>query len=176
MDAAVIDALLQRHRELDEYLRTRGELSMLFDAEVLFKRSFVVACGSYCEVELCRILGQFANRDGDARLATFVRTRALERRFHDMFDWTAANANKFWSFFGDEFKREVSTAICADSGAAESVKGFIELGQLRNITAHEFATASVDRTVDELERLFRKAQQFLNLVERLLCIGRLTQQ
>lgn len=168
MDSAVLDELLQRHRELSKFLHGHGEISLALDAELLFKRAFVVAAGSHCEGQLCAVLERFAAKHGDSRLAFFVKTRALERRYHDLFDWKAMNVNRFWSFFGEEFKEHAIAHLRARNDATTWMRSFVELGQLRNLTAHAFATASVDRTLVELESMLRNALQFLGLVEDLL--------
>lgn len=168
MDASVLDGLLQRHKQLDSFLRANAELSLAIEAELLFKRAFVVACGCYCEESLVDVLHRFAASAGDQRLSAFVKNRALERRYHDLFEWSAANANKFWSCFGEAFKESALSRLRADEAAARSVRGFMTLGRLRNSVAHRFATVSVDQTLDELELLFREATSFLHLVEDLL--------
>lgn len=171
MAPTAIDSLMEEHRAVDAILRSQGELSRAISLEILFKRAFVVASGSYCEEQLTDILEAFAARHRDARLTVFVRKRALDRKYHDLFDWSVLNANRFWGFFGEDFKDDTLAALKENEEAARSMRSFVQLGQLRNLVAHGFAKASVDRTVDELETLAREALMFVSFVAGRLGLG-----
>jgi len=163
MRPTVLDGLLERQRALTDFLRSHEELSIALDAELTFKKLFVVACGSYFEQGIVAVVEHFADR-GDPRLKTFVKKRALERRYHDMFDWSVRNANRFFSFFGNDFSEQMRGLLQNDQGLQDAMGAFMELGALRNVVAHDFASSSVDKTVDELAALYVAALDFLNFV------------
>lgn len=153
---------------MDAFLRSYEQLSHALEAELLFKRAFIVACGSFFERSICGELENLAERHGDVRLTTFLKCRALDRKYHEMFDWKEPNANRFWSFFGLEFKNAVIKRLKSNEDEARCVSSFMNLGRMRNLVAHEFLTAPVESTLDELEHEFNNAIGFLRLIRVLL--------
>lgn len=165
--ATVIDGLLQRQAALTSFLREHNELSLALESEFAFKKLFVMSCGSFFEERIVNGLALFAS-SADSRLANFVKKKALERQFHTLFDWDAKNVNKFLSLFGDVFKTTTSQAIDSDAGARAGMQAFLELCRLRNVVAHSnLASISVEKTVDELQVLYRSAWSFVrDLINR----------
>lgn len=164
MSGEHISEMLERQRRLSAYLAKHTELSFALESEVIFKKAFVVACGSFCERALTDALEEFASRHRDERLTCFVRNRALERRYHEMFDWKAANANRFFAWFGESFKKRILDILENDSELSESVKAFMLIGRMRNLIAHDFASSTVDHTLEELHVLWKGAVRFLDFV------------
>ena len=69
--------------------------------------------------------------NGSDTLTSFVRKMAIERRYHQWFDWTANNANKFFATFGTTFRQFMAERVRADATLADSIRAFLELGNLR---------------------------------------------
>ena len=168
MDIAILRTMINRNQEVHRYLLAGGEVTLAIETEIVFKRAFVVACGTWCERRLMTVVQEWAARHGDIRLTEFIRIRALERRYHDMFAWDASNANRFFGCFGDSFKQACAERFSDDAHLRKAMHGFMDLGRLRNTVAHEFATASVDRTLNELEGLLDDAEAFLASVALVL--------
>jgi hypothetical protein len=166
MDHRAVTSLLERGIALDGFLRDKQELSLALDSESLFKKAFIVACGSYCERQITDTIHNFASHASDPRLSEFVRTRALERRYHDLFDWSALNANRFWGFFGGAFKDETIATIKATPSLEAAMRSFMEIGQLRNQVAHTYS--DVNKTIPELRELLDGALCFLEFVGKRL--------
>lgn len=161
----VRDDLLDRHHAIDAFLRGQEEITLATDAEYVFKKAFVIACGTYCEVQITDVIGTFADRAKDERLTWFVKRRALERRYHDMFDWTGTNANKFFAAFGERFKDECVQGVKADKDLDQAIRSFLQMGALRNGVAHVFFSTNIDKTVSELEELMKEALRFIEFIE-----------
>jgi RiboL-PSP-HEPN len=165
--ATVIDALLERQREILEYLRAKGEISHALEFENNFKKLFVMACGSFFEAELLNYLETFARQNADPKLSALVINKALKRQYFTMFDWDEGrNVNKFCALFGSDFKDEVVAEIKGSDAHTRSMKDFLALGAQRNVLAHaNLAAFAVEKTLDELREMYVNGLQFLRFVQ-----------
>ena len=92
----------------------------------------------------------------------FVRNKAVARQFHTWFEWGALNANQFFGLFGTDFKTEMSKQVKASEGMQESIRAFLEVGNERNKLVHQdFATFSMEKTLEEIYSLYKKALTFV---------------
>ncbi len=165
-DLTVIDGILDRFESLLEFLDKSGEVSLALEADANFKKLLVLACGSFFEEQVTSMIERFVARYNDARLVTFVRRKALERQYHSLFDWDASNANKFFAFFGDQFKDAATKRLQADQELQKGMRSFMRLGQSRNVLAHgNLAANAVDGTREELVNQYREAVGFLRFLQ-----------
>ena len=165
-EKTVIDGLLQRYGELRTFLQERGEVSLSIETEANFKKLLIMACGSYFEEQITSAIDRFATSIGEARLASFIRNKALERQYHTFFDWkTVKNVNSFLVLFGQHFKDTVGAAIGADDDLVAGMRAFLELGQQRNLLAHgNLGAMSTPKTLDEIEGQYRRAHTFVRFL------------
>lgn len=164
----MLDNLIREQRSIEELLRSNGQLSLVMSAERIFKPAFVLACGSFCEQKLLEQLEAYVARHKNTRLTRFVRVRAIDRKYHDLFDWDANNSNKFWRFFGEDIPKEISKHLAETTELKEAERAFLNLGRLRNLVAHQFESASIEQTLDELATLKDRALRFLDFVNERL--------
>lgn len=104
------------------------------------------------------------NSGNNPMIISFVKNKALERQYHTYFDWKSAkSANKFFSLFGEEFKKQASGDVKDNSELEESIRAFLEIGNLRNELVHgNFAVFPIEKTVEEIYELYHSANQFID--------------
>ncbi len=105
----------------------------------------------------------FLNGTNDSDvLVSFVRNMAIERRYHQWFNWKARNANQFFGAFGSAFREFMEGKVRADPGLAHSISEFLQLGSLRNQLVHQnFAQFNIPMTAAEIFDSYKKADEFV---------------
>ncbi len=165
-----IEELLKDHRELVEHLLSSGQLQLKSVAEDAFSKMLMIAAASYFEVRLTQIIIELYREmtHGVEELAQFVRNQAIGRRFAQLFQWgdearSGPNANSFYRLFGDSFSVYMRQKITEDRDLDESVKAFLEIGNLRNQMVHgNYADFQLNKTVEDVYLLYEKASKFAN--------------
>lgn len=167
----VVHSFFRDHQELKAVLEKSNEISLLQTAEDSLRKSIALAAGSYFEYEISNLLAQFAaNKSNNcAELVGFIKNKALNRQYHSLFNWDARNANTFFGLFGEEFKKLAQEDVKKFQSLNDSVKSFLELGELRNMVAHQnFASFATDKTSDEIFSSFKIALEFLEYLKKKL--------
>lgn len=160
----VIEALFGRYEEVRAFLLEQGEPTYASEVESIAPKVLLLASASYFESAVVgAVAGYFTARLGEGDIGEeFVRRKALERQYHALFDWTAANVNKFWSLFGPHFKTYAQAVVDADDQLREGVRAFLELGRLRNEMVHEnYLTFALGKTSQEVVDLARLGNVFV---------------
>ena len=164
-----IEELWSDHRDLVAYLQSRSQLRLQSRVEDAFSKTLIIAAASYFETRLSQSIVELyyeTTREADA-LAQFVKKQAIGRRFAQLFEWgnegrTSQNANSFYRKFGPEFKSYMEGKVREDISLDQSVKAFLEIGNLRNQMVHgNYADFQLSKTVDEVFDLYRKATNFV---------------
>ncbi|MBT1706327.1 HEPN domain-containing protein [Chryseosolibacter indicus] len=175
-----VDRLKTEYDAIARLLRDRLELSLLNDLNKHFRKVLLLSAGSYFESQISKALSDYVSKatNGDARLVNFLQKAAISGRYHTLFEWGKQNditqfgdnANKFWSFFGNEFKTQISSEVRGRPEIADAIKAFIEVGHLRNILVHSNLAAYEydDKTTDEIYFLFKRAEPFVSYVRQKL--------
>ncbi len=161
-----IDELWNDHNDLAGYLQSNNQLGLHSRVHDSFRKTLIIATASYFEVQLTEtIVGLYGSADhGAGVLAEFVRRQAIDRRFAQLFQWGGPNANSFYSLFGRDFADHMKQRVRSDQCLDDSVKAFLEIGNLRNQLVHEnYADFRLEKTVDEIYELYRTALYFLRV-------------
>lgn len=141
-----------------------SEISLRNDVQIAFSKTLLLSVASYFEVRMSEavVATLFGGLDPADPRVEFVRNKAVERRFHDWFDWKANNANQFFGAFGSEFRTHMVERVREDDGLREGVRAFLQLGNLRNQLVHQnYAAFSLDLTVEDIFALYEKALEFV---------------
>ena len=165
MESTIVDKYYQNFQDLINDLSSRGEVSLKNDADNNFKKILIIVAASYFENEVIGIIKNFVkfNSNNNVLISTFISKRALERRYHELFDWESKNANKFLGFFGDDFRKECDEDIKRDEELNKAIKDFMETGEIRNKLIHKnFGIYTIDITSDEI---YSKYKSSINFVE-----------
>src|SRR5690349_9056933 len=135
----IIDRQFDSGTALVSYLTENREVTLSTEAENNFRKNLLLSVASYFEKEIVDILVEFAvEKSGDNLLVvSFIKTKALSRQYHTLFDWDVRNANKFFGLFGEEFKASTLKLVNADKTLIQSIKDFMELGSERNRLVHQ---------------------------------------
>ena len=157
----IIVSMMSENVAVLNLLSDSGDVSLQTRMQVNFVKILLISAFSYFEKRITDdVIAVFReSADGSDALAEFVRQKAVTRRFHEWFEWDKRNANRFFNAFGPTFGDVMQRRV---EGLNESVRAFLELGQLRNQLVHgNFATFSLDKTLDEVFNLYRDANRFV---------------
>jgi hypothetical protein len=160
----IVDALARDNEQLVEYLRDKGEISLLSFAENAFRKYLLLAAASYFEDLVKQIVLDVVRHEAGraSPLIPLIRKKIIEREYHKLFDWNASNANQFFGLWGEEFRERMKNHHMADQGLSEGIRAFMELGRLRNQLVHgNFAVFEIEKTPGEIYDIYRKAIVFL---------------
>jgi len=168
-EKTVVDRLYGEFEELIKYLDKNTQLHFHNTATENFRKIILLAIASYFEDRVTNAIVQFVKEFSQENQAVvkFVEKKAISRQYHTYFDWEGKNANKFFSLFGDSFKKFMDTEIKNDAELSESIKKFIEIGQLRNELVHEnFAafTFDTEKTPEEIYKDYKEALYFVESI------------
>jgi hypothetical protein len=165
MQDTIIDELFKRNKELIDYLEQKKQLTFYIDEKNNFSKILVLAIGSYFESILCEMIIELAKKSSSKPVCHLVRNKAIMRQYHTYFDWEKENANKFFSLFGDDFKKNSLTKIGKDKDLNEAIKAFLKLGYERNKLIHmNLAAYVLDNTLEDYYDLYKKSLKFIDFV------------
>ncbi len=167
-----VEQLKSEYDALVEYLTTQ-QPSLLNDLNKNFRKVLLLSAGSYFENQITTLLSDFvrAKSNNDERIVNFLEKQAISGKYHQLFEWGkqdkpeefGKNANKFFSYFGLDFRKQLETELkpkqnetveekASREQIVSSIEAFLEIGHLRNILVHSnFAAYNYDqKTTDEI--------------------------
>lgn len=135
-----------------------GSASDLVAFESIAAKSFILAAASYFEKAVCDLLVKHAeNMSKSTTLVSFLDKQALNRKYHTLFNWEAANINKFLRLFGNDFFEFMGPKLAEDK-IRTAAKEFLFLGQTRNELVHNnFSEYSLQITTEDIKGKFDTA-------------------
>jgi hypothetical protein len=166
MERSVIDDLYEEYGKLVEYLGKQGEVSFQVQAADNFRKTLLLSAASYFEHVFTTNLIKFFEEEtnGSMLVTNFIQNKALTRQYHQLFDWSSKNANRFYSLFGNEFKTFMEDFVRSDKQYAQAVASFLEIGDGRNTLAHgNFAAYVLEKTPEEIYELYQNAKYFIDV-------------
>ena len=166
MDASTtVDVLHREFAEILVFLEGNQEISMRDAADGNFRKALLLAAASYFEHRLTEAVVVFAQEvtTNDHVVAWLIRNRVVERQYHTWFDWTARNANRFFSMFGESFGRHMKDVVSENDDLSSSIRAFMEIGRDRNRLVHQnFGSFALEKTSSEIYETFRMATRFVD--------------
>ena len=130
-------------------------------------RIIVISSISFFEQEIYEIIKETYKTNKNSTLEPFI-DRITQRKYHQLFEFNTSNINKFYSLFGEEFKKWCQKKEVED-GMSESIAGFVLLNRLRNKLVHENYNYNIDYNYNiegdrnkYLYETFKKACEMLN--------------
>jgi hypothetical protein len=167
MPTTAIDRLYTEHRDLEAHLLEHGQISFVSNVDANFRKALLLAAASYFEVRIRDCILDFVKERAarDELVTAFLKNKAIERQYHTYFDWEKTNANKFFSLFGPGFKERMAAAVAGNEQLKQAIAAFLEVGALRNNLVHQdFASFPLDKTVDDIYRLYKAALEFVDVL------------
>lgn len=163
MSETAVDRLYSEAKEILGHLDHAGQVSLGSAAQDQFRKAVLLASASYFENILSECVNRFAAEFSNSHLLIYlVQNRVVSRQYHTWFNWEAANANSFFALFGPDFKARMSEKCKNDADYGDAVRAFLELGSTRNSLVHQdYATFALDKTLDEVYDLYRRAMPFV---------------
>lgn len=165
-----VDDFYESVMKLSDLILTSKDISNYIWQSDYFRRFLILVSANYFETKVSEILESFANaKSGDPFLVSFL-IRVTEKRYYQYFDWDSGkNANKFFSYFGDNFSDTARNEIKQNEYLKRSIEAFLEIGQTRNNLVHkQFLHFSLPKTVDEYYNLYKAALEFIEYLKRKL--------
>lgn len=124
----VVDKIYNDYSVLLEYLESNKEISLRNDADNNFKRVLLLSIASFFEYEINDALLRFISINSKNNMIySFAKIKGIDRQYHSYFDWPSRKANKFYSLFGDDFKKDIEKDIKSNEALKNSVKDFWRL-------------------------------------------------
>lgn len=158
----IVDEFYLNYEELLKQIQV-SDISLRNWAHENFRRVLVLLMANYLENEIRTNLKNFSRQKSGSDLVSSFIEKSMERQYYTYFDWESGNANRFFAFFGDAFKQEVSKEIRTNAELDEGIKAFLEIGNTRNILMHErlHAVDIGNKTAEEFYNSFKKALLFV---------------
>src|SRR5688572_22709751 len=106
--STIIDALYRDFLELLKIVDALKEPSIYAWTDNQFRRTLVMAIGSYFEHEITTLISDFIDRETrNSDWATaFARSKGIARQYHTYFKWDENNVNQFFGMFGAACKQK----------------------------------------------------------------------
>lgn len=157
-----VEQLFNNYEENYNSLIQNKEISFATDYKNQFTKVILLACASYFETKVVSAVIDSLNTQSCSLTYNFVSRKALKRQYHTLFNWDSRNANSFFSFFGEDFKKFMVKRVKEDEKLKSSIQDFLLLGSLRNQLVHDnYAMFSLELTVEDMWLKFKNAQQFV---------------
>ena len=160
-----VERLHKDHHEIVSYFEEKGEISFQSAADENFRKSILLAAASYFEDRISEDLLEFFDATSNQLAVEIIRSKAIKRQYHTLFDWNAKNANQFFALFGNSFKSFMVKKVKDDDELNTAIKAFLELGLERNRLVHQnFGTFTLEKTADEIYKLYKQALVFVDVI------------
>lgn len=166
-----VKELYKEYIYLRKYLEKQVQPSLVIFVNNNFNKVLVIAAASFFEEEIKSILGNLTSiaSSNNTLLVNFVKNKAIERKYHEYFNWRENNANNFFGLFGREFKLKAINDVNKDSKLERGIQDFLELGNTRNLFAHQdFSNIILPKTTDEYYELYKSGRYFINYLRKKL--------
>lgn len=166
----LLQGLVSEATELNEFLSSSGQISLLRFAGDNSRKALVLSAASLFEHRVTEALLSYVDRvsASDSCVVSMVRIKAIKRQYHTFFDWDNRKASTFYTLLGETLGASLKLSCSADPGKIR-VAAFLELGQLRNCLVHQnFAEYVIEKSSDEIRELCKHADEFVCMVEALL--------
>lgn len=155
----IVSRRADHYRGLLTLLSSAGEVSYLADVSQSAVKELIITSASFFEARITADLEDFFYAvDETGITGSFVRSRTLSRRYHDLFDWNAVNINRFFSWFGEEFKGFAKEWIDSEESRTRSARAFVTIGAARNRLVHgNYGVYEPDLSLEDVLRLHADA-------------------
>lgn len=143
----------------------RDQPSLVVAAGDNFRKMLVLAAASYFEHRISTCISEFIHEraSGNSLVIGFVKNKAIARQYHTWFKWDETHANHFFGLFGSQFKQMMGERVRDSDELRSSIRAFLEIGNERNKLVHQdFATFSLEKTLDEIYELYRQSLLFVD--------------
>lgn len=171
MRGTVVEKMNAEFLELIQFLDNNGEISLRNTVEDNFRKSLLLCVASYFEKRLSDDITDFIHEvtGKNAAAVEFVKNKAIRFQYYTWFAWDARNANKFFSLFGEDFRKYMQSRIKEDQRLDDSVRAFLEIGEERNRLVHQdFGSFSLEKTTSEIYQLYETAEIFVEIIPSVL--------
>ncbi|MFH9828054.1 HEPN domain-containing protein [Streptomyces bobili] len=141
--------------------------------QTMLPKVLLLAAASEFEYYVCLHLRDYVRDHVTAPgIVSLVDRKAINRQYHTYFDWPNKKAGPFWALFGKDQKKAIEVEIAAKEPIREGLESFLEVGSVRNELVHSnYATYTLNKTLEEVYELYRKGSAFVDELPRLLRVS-----
>lgn len=160
-----VEKLYNELKDASDILENGGEISLHVALDGQISKTLLLSAASNFETRLTREVLRFVKdfSEDNELLASLVESKAINRQYHTWFNWSARNANQFFGMFGEKFKQYMTEQVSNDQHLADSIKSFLEIGELRNKLVHsDYASFLLNKTHEEIFDLYKNASTFVD--------------
>lgn len=164
----IIDQQYENGNSLVDYLKTQQQITYFNEAENSFRKTILLSSASFFEKEISDTVIEFAksHTSNNELVVAIIKQKAVSRQYHTYFSWDSANANAFFSLFGEDFKNRMIQKVKDDEKLDKAIKSFLEIGRERNKMVHQnFAEVVIDKTAEEIYKLYQDSLYFIETVK-----------
>ena len=167
-----VERLWNNLADLEQHI-AKEDATLLVDTRSTFAKTMILAAGNWLERRTVHVLVDFATSASSGQtLVSFVKTGALERRFHTLFDWNSGNVNSFLGKFGKDFRNKVKLAVQENNDVLLASHDFVNLVAERNALAHSSRLADEAQfTASDVRAKFYNAAGWVSWIGRFLVDG-----
>ena len=164
----IVDEFYSNYVELLAEIERTKKVSLQVWVNENFRRVLVLTMANYLENEVRALIQELTKKKSGSEIVYSFLCNSMERQYHTYFDWKSRNANKFFSLFGEPFKREAANDVASDENLEEGIVAFLEIGNTRNILIHEnlHVVDIGNKTAKEFYESFKKALLFIDYLAK----------
>ena len=140
--------------------------------QTMLPKVLLLAAASEFEHYVCLHLRDYvSDHVTSPGIVSLVDRKAISRQYHTYVDWPRRKAGPFWALFCKDQKKAIEAEIAAKEPIREGQEAFLEIGSIRNELVHSnYATFTLNKTLEEVYDLYRKGSSFIDELPRLLRI------
>ncbi|MFE4198088.1 HEPN domain-containing protein [Paenarthrobacter sp. NPDC056912] len=161
-----LESYFEERIEIGDLLGEANEYSLLNVYHSDLPKVLILSVASRFERDVTDHIETFYSEISELEpVAAFVKKKALNRQYHSLFNWDAANVNAFVGLFGPQCKAHFATQIVQHDWLNDAARDFLALGQARNVLIHlDLATQTASMTAQEVAEKYRSAVRFVEAI------------
>lgn len=158
-----VDIFYEANHAIGDYLVRVGEISLKVDFDALFSKGLLIAAASYFEECIQRDIKTLAVEFATSSLLVgLIQSKAIERQYHDYFEWNKSNAHKFFRLFGGAFSEFMKKEVQQNTELNDAIRAFLDLGRERNKLVHaNFADIALEKTPEDVYASYQMGMKFI---------------
>lgn len=164
----IVDDFYSNYEELLAEIKATKKASLQVWINESFRRVLVLTMANYLENEVRAIIQGLTKRKSGSELIHSFLLSSMDRQYHTYFDWNSRNANKFFSLFGERFKKDAIKDVTSNDKLEEGIIAFLEIGSTRNMLIHEnlYGVDIGNKTAKEFYESFKRAILFIDYLKK----------
>lgn len=165
-----LDSYFDERVEIARLLEEAAEPSLLNVYQTDLPKVLVLAVASRFERDVVDHIETFFTETSQHDSASiFVKKKALNRQYHQLFEWDRNTATSFTGLFGPDCTENFKIQVKENEWLETAVQDFMYLGRTRNQLVHmDLASFSVALTPAEVQSKYLSAARFVAVIPHVI--------